>query len=438
ELEYTLTGEEGPYVATKVNRFRCSWQVLHLMHSFWRVAETTRSVHAALNMPGVFGLTKKITDLEPEDIQTAILKMHEKGKKLLRRDGIAYALRFGPPLVSLTPNLADTTQPLLLVEMVQRLARDHVGQTLVFELLLLLFFVHVLGIRSDLVGWRRGAARKSSRACCFDSCAVDFYEDSIASPVSAAFGAIEAQGRGSLHPRILVWLVLISMRELLDTLVRDRATLKERVALWMRELAHALKSVQEFEITGYAGFLGGNLADPLPPELEVGELPLGLRGRGQFGADGEVETVSAERLNMEESKGDQKLYFWCPDKIDEDPEQEARRPKLGLRDEQGNDVDLETGRAEQLQKRKSLWSTPLHEFASGEMPSFLLGHSAQSVMEQFRQALPSDDWIKEVCTHGRDLVIGCAVHICSPSCFEYQLKGSSKICRHHFYRVVNL
>ena len=36
-------------------------------------------------------------------------------RKLLRREGIAYTLRFGPALVFLTPNLADTKQPLLLV-----------------------------------------------------------------------------------------------------------------------------------------------------------------------------------------------------------------------------------------------------------------------------------------------------------------------------------
>ena len=144
----------------------------------------------------------------------------------------------------------DAKQPLLLVvqgedfsfgekddglnymyrEMVERLARDPVGQTLVFELMIRLFFVHVLGIRADYVGWRRGVARKSTAARFFDGCAAGFYEDSIVGPVAAVFGAIEAQGRGSLHPHVLVWLVLISMQELLNTLMRDRALFKQRSA----------------------------------------------------------------------------------------------------------------------------------------------------------------------------------------------------------------
>ena len=78
---------------------------------------------------------------------------------------------FGPPLIFCTPNLADTKQLLLLVvqgvevrldaddlnaeilpkyrDMMQRLARDPVGQTLVFELIMRLFFIHVLGVRPE-------------------------------------------------------------------------------------------------------------------------------------------------------------------------------------------------------------------------------------------------------------------------------------------------
>ena len=39
-------------------------------------------------------------------------------------------------------------------EMTQRVARDRVGQAIVFELLIRLFFVFVLGIRDELAGWR--------------------------------------------------------------------------------------------------------------------------------------------------------------------------------------------------------------------------------------------------------------------------------------------
>ncbi len=56
---------------------------------------------------------------------------------------------------------------------------------------------------------------------------------------------MEAQGRGSLHPHILVWLVLLSLQELHNRLLRDRATFRERVRRWMHEVVHAVLSVQQ-------------------------------------------------------------------------------------------------------------------------------------------------------------------------------------------------
>lgn len=41
-----------------------------------------------------------------------------------------------------------------------------------------------------------------------------------------------------------------------------------------------------------------------------------------------------------------------------------------------------------------------------------------------------------MCYDARDLVIGCAIHNCSPSCWKYHSKGASHICRHNFYHVV--
>ena len=38
----------------------------------------------------------------------------------------------------------------------------------------------------------------------------------------------------------------------------------------------------------------------------------------------------------------------------------------------------------------------------------------------------------------RELVIGCAIHVCSASCFKYHSKGSSHICRHNFFHVATL
>ena len=100
-------------------------------------------------------------------------------RRLCRHEGWAYMALFGPPLIFCTPNLADSKQPLLLVvegvelrldsdvddvgnlpkyrEMMQRLPRDPVGQTRVFELMMRLFFLHVLGVRPECLRNRSGS-----------------------------------------------------------------------------------------------------------------------------------------------------------------------------------------------------------------------------------------------------------------------------------------
>ena len=79
-----------------------------------------------------------------------------------RREGVAYMEAFGPPLIFVTPNVADAQHPLLLIvqgqpvdlgcvdtemeqalpkyrDMLRRLAQDPVGQVIQFEFLMRLF-----------------------------------------------------------------------------------------------------------------------------------------------------------------------------------------------------------------------------------------------------------------------------------------------------------
>ena len=105
-------------------------------------------------------------------------------------------------------------------DMMRRVARDPVGQTRVFELIMRLFFQHVLGVRPDCLHNRRRVARKAPREWCTDGMAASSSAPGIVGPVLAFRGEIKAQGRGSLHPHILVWLMLISSLELLRMLKR--------------------------------------------------------------------------------------------------------------------------------------------------------------------------------------------------------------------------
>jgi hypothetical protein len=78
--------------------------------------------------------------------------------------------------------------------MTQRLARDPVGQVIVFELMIRLFFYHVLGVRPELVGWERGAVRKAAEQWVSDGVAQDWPHVGMFGLVAAAFGPVEAQG----------------------------------------------------------------------------------------------------------------------------------------------------------------------------------------------------------------------------------------------------
>ena len=83
ELEYTLPGEQETYRAAPVNRFRLSWPVLHILHSFWRVTETTKSIHTFLKTPGAFGIASGIVDLTPE-----MLEEYNAGERARRQESI--------------------------------------------------------------------------------------------------------------------------------------------------------------------------------------------------------------------------------------------------------------------------------------------------------------------------------------------------------------
>ena len=172
---------------------------------------------------------------------------------------------FGPPLIFCTPNLADTKQLLLLVvqgvevrldaddlnaeilpkyrDMMQRLARDPVGQTLVFESIIRLFFIHVLGVRPECLQNRRRTKQSAPREWCTDGIAASSSAPGIFGPILAFRGEIEAQGRGSLHPHILVWLVALSQLVLLRALQRDPRMFKRRVALWMKTCFVAMDAI---------------------------------------------------------------------------------------------------------------------------------------------------------------------------------------------------
>ena len=66
---------------------------------------------------------------------------------------------------------------------------------------------HDLNVRPETLNCRRNAVRATCREWCSDGAAMASTGAGVLGPVLAFRGEIEAQGRGSLHPHILVWLV---------------------------------------------------------------------------------------------------------------------------------------------------------------------------------------------------------------------------------------
>ena len=76
EAEYDV--EEGEhYEAAAINRFRTSWYDLHLFTSFWRVTETTSSVHTFMKTPGAYGYARKCADCTAAMIEETILRQKQ-------------------------------------------------------------------------------------------------------------------------------------------------------------------------------------------------------------------------------------------------------------------------------------------------------------------------------------------------------------------------
>ena len=338
EMEYDVEGDEQKYEAAPINRFRSSWYDLHLFASFWRVTETTKSVHCWMKTPGAFGTARACAQMSvpmleelylkqqgskttvqslladkdlPQAMRSALLSIGQATaslvgsdghRRLLHRENIAYTLRWGPPLVFSTPNLADNKQPLLLLvqgeefqmsehinhsyrEMTERLAGDPVGQAIAFELMIMLFFTHVLGIQRETVGWKRGEARKFARHWNRNGSACNLEQPFILGPVAAAFGPVEAQGRGSLHPHILIWLLLAEIYDLVQLLLRDRAAMRSRLECWMLKLIESVASVQESSVAQLPRSMCPPESDAQPP-FEVPPLPFGPNEKTNFMADG--------------------------------------------------------------------------------------------------------------------------------------------------------
>ena len=127
----------------------------------------------------------------------------------------------------------------------------------------------------------------ATKEWCTDGCAASGHGFGFLGPILAARGEIEAQGRGSLHPHILVWLLLLPLQEVLDRLRKDPATFHERLRCWMYHLVHAVLSVQQSSVLHIHRLQQGDATVNVPT---VAPLPFGPNEQRNFRSDGFVES----------------------------------------------------------------------------------------------------------------------------------------------------
>ena len=496
EMIYTIEGEEEEFQIPSdewpsgINRFAGDWVTLHLFKSLFWLVERHQSAFSFLKNGGL-KWAEKVRHLTPEALASssrlaaggggikAILNNKnvpqlvrealnamqmafadvlgtDGHRRLCRHEGVAYMSLFGPPVIFCTPNLADSKQPLLLVvqgeeirldeemlacvdlpkyrDMMRRLARDPVGQTRVFEVMMRLFFIHVLGVRPDCLQNRRRNAR-APREWCTDGVAASASAPGIFGPVHAFRGEIEAQGRGSLHPHILVWLINISSLELLRILQRDPVHFKERLRTWMRATVQAVQSTTQSSVKSLPRQFGD--AETLLPDLPFSHTE---RAMSRYDGGSELDVLRAEQARGVELSDNAQ---WV---LDNEANDTYCRPCLPLRDADG--VELLPNAP--VKPRDSVYKKRLHEFAVSECPKYRrLGTLRNSSSDASNDALApqepqaprieglgSDDWRDRFGADVRRLATEVLIHICGESCYKYSGAKMTQICRHGFYHVV--
>ena len=319
-MVYSLDSDETPYTAPVKNRFTGDWVALHMMSTICRLTDQRNASYNFLKNGGM-AFAKNLQELRASDLALAVrvveptwgdslqqvLKNDAVPRKVkacfeamqaastnvvgtdghrrhCRHEGWAYMEMFGPPLVFLTPNIADTQHPLLLViqgetvdlggvaadmpetlpkyrDMMRRLAQDPVAQTLQFEFLMRLFLQHVLNVRPETLDCRRGGVRAFAREWCSDGAAAASTGAGMLGPVAAFRGEIEAQGRGSLHPHVLVWLLcghLDVMGQLADLLKHNKVELQLRLKHFMQMVVASFESLSQASVQAAPRLFDGN------------------------------------------------------------------------------------------------------------------------------------------------------------------------------------
>ena len=299
-----------------------------------------------------------------------------------------------------------------------------------------LFFIHVLGVRPECLQNRRRTKATAPREWCTDGVAASSSAPGMLGPVLAFRGEIEAQGRGSLHPHILVWLVCMSSRLLVQLLRQEPGKFKTRLAHWMKACVASMESNCQSSVQALPRQFG-DLDNRLTP------LPFSKTERviTRFDGGSELEELRAEAARVGELTAAQQEF------VDTEDEDLWRRPKFAPRDANGAEIPEQQAIDP---PRVSVYGKRLDEFAVSKFPSYrrhsVLRWPCQEDAERFHRsdehelldAMSAGVWEKLFAQDVKELAREILVHICGESCYKYSGPKVQQICRHGYYYIVSL
>ena len=305
-----------------------------------------------------------------------------------------------------------------------------------------LFFVHVLGVWPETVHSRRRARVQQSREWCTDGVAVSSCAPGPLGPVLAFRGEIEAQGRGTLHPHILVWLAMVFQLELLlRILARQPALFKASRALWMKEMVRAVQSTCQTSVKALPRQFSHTTS-------QLQDLPFSRADRRitEFDGGSKLDALAAAAARGFALSETQEAAI-------EGGDHDAwRRPCLATRDKAG----VETAGNAAEPPRESVYGERLSEFAASACPAYrrlgvcrattrsadVCDHpdtattSAGGAGAEEISPLDADTWESRFGDDLRRLATEIPIHICGESCYKYTRAKLTQICRHGFYYVI--
>ena len=299
----------------------------------------------------------------------------------------------------------------------RRVAADPLGQTIVFELMMRLFFLHVLGVRPECLQNRRHVPRTYTREWVTDGVAAASVTPGIFGLVHAFRGEIEAQGRGSLHPHILVWLVGIDTRVLLAMIQGNPGRTREVLRGWMRAVVRAVESTSQSSVRTVHRQFGEY--QKVGPELTLNTAQQSLC---RYDGGSEVDELAQDLAQSakQASESQQQLI---------DNEKDLwERPNLPTA---------------AVQPKTSIYTRPLSDFPVAHCPGYRrygMLQADEMTSSEDPQGLPMgpDEWEHVLAADIETLVSQILTHVCGESCYKYTKAKCTRICRHGFYHVVHL